>query len=602
MSQPEEHISDEELISAYYDGELSGDELARAEQLLATRPECRQWLDELRGLSAKLHEVPAPRVDEAFGARVLRRAEREMLSAKQPEPAELAAPSAPAPRTLRLPPRLRRPLAYAAVTAAAAAVLLIARVDEVAHKAPVVAQNRTAAPMDAEISALPADETVKAKADTGFAPDKRGMAAAKGADDRAPATPLARKPAAKPQAAVLAQPEPSMLVREPQPGATTPATAAAGPQPSKPDAASLAGGGSTAPLSSSLGQMRRDNDVRDALRQLGLAELSEQAAQEAAAVEGTNGSAPVTNGLVVVDCRLAETEPADRVFRQVLADNNIVLTPESTESLAAVKQTTRGESQLSLAPAAKNVELYLVVAPPEQLGSAVAELKSQTALFGNVQVVEQGQSSKDFYFRALGEEARGAAPALTASGERATVSAAADGPSAGTAGRKNAAPPRAAGMPKAPAAAEPKTAAALEDKLGDSLNEREKTVANEPAGGQQAGEKAKDKAKGGDGQHKPGMAQRLRVLAEGEPAQADRLGKNTYGIEPAGTTASSSAPASSATPAPVSAYAPATPALEAAPDQRNEVRDLSHGATSYQRALFILRPAEAAKAESKAAK
>src|SRR5581483_11523658 len=94
------------------------------------------------------------------------------------------------------------------------------------------------------------------------------------------------------------------------------------------------------------------------------------------------------------------------------------------------------------------------VAPPEQLGSAVAELKSQTALFGNVQVVEQGQSSNNYFFRRLEEDAyRRAAPATALPAERVTHSAA-DEPAAGTAGEKNAAAaPRAAGFPKAPRAA-----------------------------------------------------------------------------------------------------------------------------------------------------
>ncbi len=40
--------TDDELLSAYLDGELSGEELLRAERLLAERPECRQLVDELR--------------------------------------------------------------------------------------------------------------------------------------------------------------------------------------------------------------------------------------------------------------------------------------------------------------------------------------------------------------------------------------------------------------------------------------------------------------------------------------------------------------------------------------------------------------------------
>ncbi|HVC97010.1 MAG TPA: zf-HC2 domain-containing protein, partial [Pirellulales bacterium] len=73
-------IPDGELLSAYLDGELPADQRARVERLLAERPESRQLLDELRALRGTLEAVPRYRLEDDFAARVLRAAERAMLS------------------------------------------------------------------------------------------------------------------------------------------------------------------------------------------------------------------------------------------------------------------------------------------------------------------------------------------------------------------------------------------------------------------------------------------------------------------------------------------------------------------------------------------
>ncbi len=45
-------VPETELFSAYVDGELTADEQARVEQLLAASPEARQLLEELRAWAA----------------------------------------------------------------------------------------------------------------------------------------------------------------------------------------------------------------------------------------------------------------------------------------------------------------------------------------------------------------------------------------------------------------------------------------------------------------------------------------------------------------------------------------------------------------------
>ena len=72
-------VSDTELFSAYLDGELTADEQVRVEQMLATSPEARQLLEELRALGGTLQGLPQEKLDEDLSARVLEIAERRML-------------------------------------------------------------------------------------------------------------------------------------------------------------------------------------------------------------------------------------------------------------------------------------------------------------------------------------------------------------------------------------------------------------------------------------------------------------------------------------------------------------------------------------------
>jgi hypothetical protein len=85
-------LPENELLSAYLDGELTADEQARVEQLLAQNAAARQLLDELRALSATLQSLPARKLEEDLGPEVLRIAERRML-AESPEALQAAEPS-----------------------------------------------------------------------------------------------------------------------------------------------------------------------------------------------------------------------------------------------------------------------------------------------------------------------------------------------------------------------------------------------------------------------------------------------------------------------------------------------------------------------------
>ncbi len=148
MAEFDPQSSDEELISAYCDGELRGAELARAEELVANRPECRQLLEEYRALRARLQEVPRRKLSGDFADRVLRRAERDMLVTAGPADALAYSTTTPARKAWHLP-QGRRPWIYAAAAMAAALVIMLV---ESKDRAPQLAQ-QSPLPGHAELSA-----------------------------------------------------------------------------------------------------------------------------------------------------------------------------------------------------------------------------------------------------------------------------------------------------------------------------------------------------------------------------------------------------------------------------------------------------------------
>src|SRR5690606_29610706 len=88
MSLPRELL--DELLSAYMDGELSADERARVEQMLAADPELRESLRLLEEQSEAIRRSlrAAPRLGSDFSERVLAatfaEAQRQSLDASHP--------------------------------------------------------------------------------------------------------------------------------------------------------------------------------------------------------------------------------------------------------------------------------------------------------------------------------------------------------------------------------------------------------------------------------------------------------------------------------------------------------------------------------------
>ena len=174
MNRPDE--MSEELVSAYLDGEVTADEQARVESLLADSPAHRRLYDELRELRDHLQALPEWKAPDRLLAGVLRdlehsqaelelpqaelerpQAELEHLQAEEAAGAALPAIELPMngagygrigpPHDTRRPPRRR--LIYAAGAVAAAALLAVVLFSRGNQKA----ADRPGAPRDAVASA-----------------------------------------------------------------------------------------------------------------------------------------------------------------------------------------------------------------------------------------------------------------------------------------------------------------------------------------------------------------------------------------------------------------------------------------------------------------
>ncbi|MEE8450492.1 MAG: hypothetical protein V3R99_01220 [Thermoguttaceae bacterium] len=115
------YLPENELFSAYLDGELTAEEQAQVERILADSPAARQLLDELRALSSTLQSLPQHKLDEDLSEAVLRNAEREILT--RPVPFTPTKPSR------RLPDWRRfvnsRSLAWSGMAVAVAIMLMV---------------------------------------------------------------------------------------------------------------------------------------------------------------------------------------------------------------------------------------------------------------------------------------------------------------------------------------------------------------------------------------------------------------------------------------------------------------------------------------------
>jgi negative regulator of sigma E activity len=167
----------DELLSAYLDGELTADEQARAERLLADDAQARRTFEELRGLRSSLQDLPRKGLPDDFAERVLQAARQQATSTSSE-----SVPPKPAWHE-----RIRRPLAYVALVLAASVLIVFfnpehQRVDNADQ--PVALSTKPpemAAPAEATLErAPPLDETLGKNIQTAPVEDALALAPATG--------------------------------------------------------------------------------------------------------------------------------------------------------------------------------------------------------------------------------------------------------------------------------------------------------------------------------------------------------------------------------------------------------------------------------------
>ncbi len=159
----------DELISAYLDGELTAQEQVYVEEQLREHADLRRMCDELRALRATLQAMPVAEPPENLAERILRQAERRMLSDEAAMVDSPFADAAQAPSPAGRPHYALRDwrVGVAVVTALAACVLAMLWLPQMSPQARDVAQApNTEAPSSSaerrvEIVAAPVRDAAK---------------------------------------------------------------------------------------------------------------------------------------------------------------------------------------------------------------------------------------------------------------------------------------------------------------------------------------------------------------------------------------------------------------------------------------------------------
>jgi hypothetical protein len=257
-----------ELLSAYLDGELPTEERARVEQLLVGNPAARQLLDEMRALSSTLQSLPVQKLDEDLSQRVLRMAERRMLSGTSPAAQPELSDESPQPASVAwrsIGEGLRRPRTWLwPAIALAVGLLLSVRSPEAPNppverqmaerqlattrKAPRAAEAPSIQAVPSTAPASPAPSALAGK--EGRADDERdasrparpGKPADRGMLDRL----AGEAPASAPPAMYAPKPSPATVEKK---AAGTPPSEEPAPAPAAPPPASMANNQAPAPAS-----------------------------------------------------------------------------------------------------------------------------------------------------------------------------------------------------------------------------------------------------------------------------------------------------------------------------------------------------------------
>ncbi|HUY93285.1 MAG TPA: zf-HC2 domain-containing protein [Pirellulales bacterium] len=346
-------IPDDELLSAYLDGELSDDERARVEQMLAEQPEARQLLDELRTLGSSFEGLPRHRLEADFAARVLRAAEREMLSGEtdgEVQHSVATAPPAADRPVVRLDwMRWRRPIVWAGFALAAGLLLMV--VDR--GRPPAALREPVAHAPGAGAEFRAPEEAAEPPA----AEEKSGLARAERAADRR----LREHEAAERPPSEPAQPRRRFAA---------PAKAPANPEAAL-EAGAMRGEGR-------LGAKRGAEDFAKDRRGNYFSYF-----QVATQQNGRTVAEPLDPQTLVIWCEVDQNVPARPEFRELLTSNGIVWDADANFADADAKLPAFEKAEALQENASDYV---LLEATEEQLKAVLTEFDRHPELFLTVNV------------------------------------------------------------------------------------------------------------------------------------------------------------------------------------------------------------------------
>jgi hypothetical protein len=416
-------MSQNELLSAYIDGELTAEERAQVEQLLSTDPAARQLFDELRALSSTLKSLPQETLGEDLSEIVLRMAERRILTtpAESEQLAELAAPPQPSRLRRIFSPRA---LAWSSLAIAVAVLFMVVNPDQGHRQAPeeVALVSEDAAQPAPESDIRAAGESVEdldsRLVSSAVPTDASGSAriVGKGAHGR---TPVAAEAIVRNKTGLIASKGDVAPKRPPVEAAlpTTPATSPALPESPPAGAATeglaakatgdhsfkektarsqalpaTKGGSSGAPFGAEAAGVPSERpSVGHLAGQLADEDWAEQVASQA----------QLQPGYAIVQCDVSPHAFRKQALDQVLGANNIVVTgsqtvvgPVDSELSTAKAHEPDGELSLSRqqdaerkqATTAQKVDLVYVEATPAQIEATLAGLATQKNDFRLVSV------------------------------------------------------------------------------------------------------------------------------------------------------------------------------------------------------------------------
>ncbi len=380
-----DELRQNELFSAYLDGELNADERAEVEKLLAGNPAARQLLEELRALSVTLQSLPQESLAEDLMPEVLRIAERRMLIG---EPAGVSE-NAPTPWVRSIFSRFlnRRSLAWAGLATAIAVMISVNEwyqrsssiqlAQHVGMTSSAAANNRVPRPPEVRVAAKAKDRD---GAVLKYAVTPEGEAMDAFAEAEGPAAPL------PPSDAPLARTE--TVERASGPGDVFKREIRAANEPSP------------SPRAAVLSDENMSFGARQLKSRLSAGELSQFRGTEDAAKgssdrdldkldrEVTQDAISPTDGVTVVRCDISAEGDRRHAFEKLLDANGITWreqaerTPIADETVGDKRKDGQDKKQdMSRPETPGTVNLVWVEATEAQVNAALAGLAAQPKTF-----------------------------------------------------------------------------------------------------------------------------------------------------------------------------------------------------------------------------